>query len=298
MRFLVTVLATMSLGLGSSTFAASKQCKAQVERVKQQLERVPEYPVLLRRAVSLELPVLDGAPQIARSGYTLEYHAGWMAFEGQMLTDIDVRAALETRLADIHTQEQKTKLVASPMYLRLDRNARLKDVLPVMCAAGRGRSLGLVTSSKGPSKVTFTPPPLPASLSEVEAQLAKATDPLQRTLVLAKAFEAAVGECESVRKLFLALMGVVPSRRPAMMRRAVTVGLEECDCKTNIEALEALAVRILVPDTPPSSAVMTVLDCVGPAQKTLELAPDTPVQSVVEQVHRLGEVKSLLIRVK
>lgn len=282
MRFAVVV--AVSGLLASAGARAADTCAARAEAVGRALAEVPAYVQLVPPQLDVELPRAPALGRIERLGLAIDVRDDRYAFQSARapLDDLD---PLDDELEGVLRAEHLTKARRAPAYVRLHRHQALQPALSLMCKiVERRETVLLVHDSKRDNAVSYRPPPPPPQLVQVLGQIDGLSSVVQRAAAMSNVLQQAIGKCAPLRERIEALAEVTPLERARRLREVVPEGLVACRCEdADVDAIEAMLLRILAPTQPPAYGIRLELACgEDPAAKVVRLPADATAQALAE----------------
>ncbi|MCA9551953.1 MAG: hypothetical protein KC933_18080 [Myxococcales bacterium] len=251
--------------------AQAASCPDRLDLMQRRFQAVPTHVPLAAATLPVTLPTLEGAKEVTAPGVVMDVKDGRVAFQG-VNTHITALDGVWAKLEAVKNLEAMTKSPAQPLYLRLDAGQGVQTILPMLCRITPERSLYVLVSDPQQAARRYSPPPPPKHLEALVTKLDGTPSAVQRAVQMGEALEEAIGGCGPLRERFEALQGVPLELRSAEMKDAVLSGVAGCSCQqVDVDAVEALVLRILAPPVAQSYAVPFPLRCEGGKKATLRL---------------------------
>jgi len=280
-------LAWLALLLIPTQALAEDACEARAKKLAAHLARIPQHAQLLPPKLRVRLPKAPSRGQVARVGLTLDVARGRYHFQ-RAEAPVESLDPLVQELEGVRKAEKLTKARPAPAYLRLDRDQPLQPALPLLCRIASERETHLLVDDANQGEYAgYMPPPPPKQLEEVLHQVEMLPGAVEKATAMGNLLQQAIGKCTALTDRFSKLSEVMPADRPAKMVELVPEGLRACKCvDVDVDALEALVVRILAPTQPPSFARRFNLVCGAGDVAEIRLPKDATAQALAEALVR------------
>lgn len=282
MQVISKVLTVLALGTPALAQAAPT-CEAQISDLQRALRAVPQYVQLIPPQLPVRLAQGEAAPEIKRVGPVIDVKDGHYSVN-QDKASLDHLDGWTKALEGVQRVESLGQLPPSPVYLRMDKDQKVQDALPLMCKVASQRSMSLVVEHAAhPHVLSYTPPEAPEHLRGVLRQIQGLSSAVDKAKAFGEVLQQAIGSCTPALKEFESLAKVPTSERQEEMAKVLGEGLRACKCQgADVPSLQHFLLRMTAPNQPRAYAMPLALKCAGGDAQELRLPGDATTEALVQ----------------